>query len=1124
MVLKLLYIPPPAELIKLLRIMKITAILMLCALLQVSAKTYSQQITLQEKNARLDKVFDEINRQSGYEFVYTIKMLQAAKPVDIDVKNASIDEVLSICFQDQPFSFTIIEKTVVIKPKTASITTPETASPQVEIHGRVTNEQGQPIENANVVIKRTKKGTTTNANGEFTLKDIRADDEITISFVGYEAKTIKKAGTNDHLTLTLKEATDELDKAVVQAYGKTSQRYATGNIATVTAAEIEKQPVMNPLLALQGRVAGLVVTPVDGYASGRIKVEIRGRNSINSNFISDPLYVIDGVPLTVLEINGSIYNTGSFGFDQLSLSPAGGQSPFFSINPADIESVEVLKDADATAIYGSRGANGVILITTKKGNAGKTKFDVSAYEGISAVTNHWEMLNTQQYLEMRREAFKNDNIIPTEGNAPDLLVWDTTKFTDWQKYLWGNLGKNTDVQAGLSGGDARTTFRVGASYHRQNSILTASGADQRGGASFDLTHKALNQRLSISFTGIYSLAQTDQISVPSAVILPPDAPPVYDKNGNLNYSQWNAQGGNQLPFGFPFANLLQPYSSRTNFLNSNLNLNYQIITGLSLRINFGYNNSHNDQTLFYPIASQNPVYNPTGRSYFGTNENTNLIVEPQLEYNGFIGKGKLNILVGGSAQNTKTDAFQVQGSGYTSDVLISSIAFAPSIRAVNLSAQYKYAAIFGRINYNWEDKYILNLNGRRDGSSRFGQGDQYGNFGSVGGAWIASEEKWLKRSLPSVFSFVKMRGSYGLTGSDNVGDYQYLSQWSSNSNYVPLLPYGGIPALTSLIQPNPNFHWQVTKKLEGALDLGFFKDRINLEAAYYRNRCNNQLVPFPTPEFTGFTSVTANSPANVQNSGWEFLLNAKVINEKNFTWTTNFNIGINKNTLIAYPNLAQSPYYNSLKIGQSLNEVYLLHYTGVNPQTGQYTYADWNHDGIININGGVAPGTGTDDRYVALNLSPKFTGGLGNNFSYKNWQLSAFFSFTKQMAGNAFNDGQIPGNISNQSVEVLNRWQKPGDIAAFARFTTNPQGSDFDYSNSDASYTDASFIRLTNLSISYNLPEHIAKEAGLQGCHLFLQGQNLFVITKYKGIDPETHNFGGMPLSKIFTGGISLNF
>ncbi len=476
------------------------------------------------------------------------------------------------------------------------------------------------------------------------------------------------------------------------------------------------------------------------------------------------------------------------------------------------------------------------------------------------------------------------------------------------------------------------------------------------------------------------------------------------------------------------------------------------------------------------------------------------------------------MLVGGSAQQTVTDGLYVQGSGYTSDALLYSISNAPSKNSSDNHGRYKYAALFGRINYNWQNKYILNLSARRDGSSKFGPDSRYGNFASAGVAWIFSEEKWLRNNL-SFISFGKLRASYGTTGSDGIDEYRYLSRWGSNGSFA----YDGIPSLAPTIHANPNYRWQVNKKFEAAIDFGFLRDRIIFNIAYYQNRCGNQLIDFPVPNFTGFPTVTANSPALVQNSGVEITANAVLVASKKFRWDINFNTAFYRNKLVAYPNLELSPFASTYVVGQPLNIVRLLHYTGVDPQTGLYTFEDKNKDGKISID---YSGLTEDDRFV-YNLVPKFIGGIGTNFSYQRLQVNLYFNIKKQIGVNAINRGDFPGRTLNQPVSILGKqWTKPGDIATLAKFTTQP--FDDTYTNfksfSDAGYTDASFIRLSNLAVSYSLQEKWIKKIGFSSCNVFFNTNNLFVITSYDGVDPETQNFGSLPPFKTLVWGLSFSF
>ncbi len=381
-----------------------------------------------------------------------------------------------------------------------------------------------------------------------------------------------------------------------------------------------------------------------------------------------------------------------------------------------------------------------------------------------------------------------------------------------------------------------------------------------------------------------------------------------------------------------------------------------------------------------------------------------------------MGRGRINASAGASFNQTKTEGMIVSGQGYTSDDLIGSVSNAPFKSAELNVGQARYGAVFGRLTYDLSNKYIVNFNFRRDGSSKFGPGRQFGNFGSVGAAWIFSEENFFKENIHFI-SFAKLNASYGTTGSDAVGDYKYMSRFSSQNTTV----YNGIQPLVPIQHNNPVYHWQVNRKLDATLSLGFIKDRITFNVTYYRNRCDNQLIDFPTPVFTGFTSVTANSPALVQNDGWEYSLHANIIKRDNFLWSANFNTSFNRNRLLAYPNLAQSPFAGVYVIGKSLNINKKLHYIGVDPETGLYTFEDRNKDGFISTD------PSRDDRYI-INLNPKFLGGLGMDFSYKNLQLNLSFSIKKQLGTSIMSQEVSVGAAQNYPTDfpIASAGRNPG--------------------------------------------------------------------------------------------------
>ena len=1117
---------------KTLLVMKLTSILLLGACLQLSARVHSQTVSFSGKNVPLETIFSAVEKQTGYVFFFDEAILKDARPVTIRAENYSLPLFLNAVLNGQPFRFSFQNKTIVISRISEPIHEPfpsgsdSTIRPSgPPLHGVVMDVNAMPLPGASVTIKETGKSVLTDANGGFNIPATARNGKLIVSYVGYTTRVVSLA-ENPQMYIQLTVAVDGLDETVVQAYGKTSQRLSVANMYQVSGEEIQKQPVMNPLLALNGKVPGMVVTPTSGYASAPVKVEIRGRNTLDPSLVSDPLYVIDGVPLTILELPGgslipSSYTNGSTGFVQSGFhSNTNGQSPLFSINPADIESITVLKDAAATAIYGSRGANGVILITTKKAKPGKTTLSMQVGQTVSGAPRQWKLLNTPQYLQMRREAMKNDGIALTAASAPDLLLWDTTRYTNWQNKTLG-VAKGTDVALGLSGGDRNTTFTLNAGYNKSQDLTTLKGGNQRITLASGIRHQSPDQKLVINFNLSYGYTNVNAITLATPSTIAPNAPTIFDAKGNLNYADWNTAGiGSQ----YPFASIFTPSVTSVNLAIGSLSLNYNLAKGLNLSVLGGYTNTQATNAWYNMIASLNPT-GPikTGYSTFGNNSGKNWNVDPQLNYTFYIGRGKLESLVGGSWQNTNASGITTLATGYTNDALIQTPNNAASTSTSGNAMQKKYVSIRGRINYSWENKYILEVDGNRDGSSFFGPGKQFGNFWSIGAGWIASEEEWFKRALPSWWSFLKFNGSYGIVGLDAGGAYKYLSQWTNPGSYA-YPAYNGITPITPILAYNPDYQWQETRKMNADLTLGFLKDRITLTATYYRNRCNNQLTSVPTPAFTGFTSIYGNSPANVQNEGWEGRIHATLLSSKKFTWALDFNIAANHNILLSYPNFQFSPYYTTNKIGKSLNTVYLYHYLGINPQTGLRSFADRNHDGLIApANNTIPPGIGNDDRYIALDPTPKYFGGITSTFTYKRYSLSLGFNYKKALGHLPYTGIAGPMGV-NVPVDAFNsHWQKPGDQAINPRFTTSVSNSSGYFITSDGSYTDVSFLRLNMLALSWSLPEKICQKAHLQGINFTVNMSNVFTITSYKGLDPEITTYGSMPQPRIIGGRISFN-
>jgi TonB-linked SusC/RagA family outer membrane protein len=1097
--------------------MKWTVFLILIAF-HVSAGAYTQVVTLHKKNAPLTEVFKDIRQQTGYDFFYELTWLEKAKPININVNNIPLTDALNLCFKDQPLTYTITGTTIVLKPRSTQLVD-YVASTGFDVHGVVFDDNSAPLQGVNVMVKGTDKITSTNTRGEFQVKNVQPTNVLVVSSVGYSRQEIAVNNKTD-LRIQLKVAIGTLDEIQFVAYGTTSKRLSTGNVASVKASDIEKQPVQNPLLALQGRVPGLFITQTSGLSGANLKINIQGQNSLRNG--SNPLYVIDGVP-----IDAQLPGTGLDGV--LSSTGAnfnGWGNPLNYINPSDIESIDILKDADATAIYGSRAANGAILITTKKGKAGVMKFDLNSQVGFGKMVRQLHMLDTRQYLNMRYEAFANDGIDWTSPSvsANDLKVWDTTRYTDWQDALLGGTAKYTNISASVSGGSNTSRYLVSGTYHKETTVFPFPDdfADKKGAVHFNLDANSADNKFKLQFSGNFmadknQLPQTDLTQI--GLLMEPNAPALLNEDGSINWAP-DANGNTTLGDANVMIRQYQKYVNKTYNLVSSLSMGYTIFPGLDLKSSFGFNYMQTNDFSPGPLIAVAPELRATTQrnAAFGDRNIKGWIIEPQATYSTTISKGKLELLIGSTFQDKKANSGYFFASGQGSDELMENIQAAVNVSAsVSANSKYKYSAFFGRANYNWRDKYLVNLNARRDGSTRFGANNRFHNFGSIGGAWIFSNEK-LIRDRVNFISFGKLRGSYGTTGNDQIGDYLFLSLYNL---YNASVPYQGITGLVPGGLSNPDLQWEETWKLQMGLDLGFWQDRLVVNATWVRNRSSNQLLQYALPYVAGFTGYTMNFPATIQNKNWELAVTGKIVQKRNFSWTSNANLTIPQNKLISFPGLANSTYANSLVIGEPIDMTRYYHYIGVAPGSGDYLFADKNGHPTPSPN----PAT---DLTIMISKFPKFYGGFQNNLTYKNLQLDFLFQLVKQPGYNdvAFwNGNRYPGMFirgnSNQAVTVLDRWRKSGDNASVARFRT---GEVPNIIASDRRFTDVFYARLKNLALSWGLPQKWIDKAHIRSVRFYLHGQNLLTITRYKGLDPETQSISSLPPLRVWTIGLQAGF
>ncbi|WDF45991.1 SusC/RagA family TonB-linked outer membrane protein [Chryseobacterium sp. KACC 21268] len=971
------------------------------------------------------------------------------------------------------------------------------------ISGTVTSSN-KPLSGVTISQQGSDQVTTTSENGTYTLQVSAENPILVFRHPDYSEERIK-ANNQKVINISLKENVKGIEEVILNAgYYKVKDKERTGSIAKVSAKDIENQPVNNVLSALQGRMPGVSITQNSSVPGGGFDVQIRGRNSLRSFTTTGydgnkPLYVVDGVPLP--QIND--FSTGM----SANILPYSETNPLNSINPDEIESLEVLKDADATAIYGSKGANGVILITTKKGKRDRTEFNLRTSYGLGEMTNLPKMMDLEEYTAMRKHAFANDRVA-VPSNAYDINgVWSPTKYTDWQKYFVGNTAEYSDVQIGVSGGSGNTQFSITGGHNEETTIFPGSYRYTRNNLGVNLSHSSADRRFQIAFNGTAALQKnilppTDFNAVYAT--LAPNAPDLYSANHAINWEN--------NTFTNPMGPATQTYSVRTKSLNANVTSSYVIGGGFSVNLNSGYSNYNTNDQKIFPKTTYNPSSNIGSSNSSlrkGQKLNQSWILEPQLNYEKKWRKNQFSALVGASLQEQKSDNLVIVGTNFPSDEMLTNIGAAAVVTTPNAyESLYRYQAVYARFNYGYNKRYFLNLTGRRDGSSRFGSERRYANFGAVGAAWIFSEENLFKGW--SWLSFGKLRTSYGVAGNDQIGDYQYYDTYQSTGG-----SYGGSSGLLPQRLYNKNFGWEQTRKFEAALEVGLFKQRLNLNVGYYHNISSNQLVGIPMPATVGFSSIQANLDATVRNRGLEVSLQSVNIQSDHWKWTTSLNFTLPENKLMEFPNLERSTYANKFEIGKATTLVKLYQYTGIDPVTGLYTFLDANQDGIINA----------ADRVVSKEIKEYWYGGLQNSIQYKNWSFDLLLQFVSQSQSNMYTQYSSIGSMSNRPAIFNDYWTPENPDAQFqkpsAGYNTAATAAGTFFINSDATVSDSFTLRVKNATLSYNIS---TTDKARSKAKIFMSGQNLFVFSNYKGSSPEFLLPGYSGPLRVLSFGVSLTY
>jgi TonB-linked SusC/RagA family outer membrane protein len=995
------------------------------------------------------------------------------------------------------------------------------------VSGTVTGAaEGRTIPGVTIMEKGTVNGTVTDSKGYYSLKINNNAKTLVFSFMGM--KTVEIAvKDSDVINAQLEDEKINLEEVVVIGYGAVKKSDLTGSVASIRAEDLKRIPVNSLDQGLQGKVSGVQVTQLSSQPGGAMSVRIRGGNSIMAG--NEPLYVIDGVLIE----------------SQVDMSWIGSpsQNGLSSINPNDIESMEILKDASATSIYGARGANGVVLITTKRGKAGKDNLNFETYFGVQKKAKDVEVMNASQFAELYDEAGYNADpefYVPLYPN-PDSLG----EGTDWQSEIY-RMAPMQNYQLNFSGSNEKTTYAMSAGYYNQKGIIEGSDF-KRYSFRLNLDRK-VSEKVSVGSNLSYNqtIANTVPTDTPggffpgvvnTALIFNP-ALPVYDAEGQYTLTDPNADAWLDNPVAVTQA---VDAIDKVNRLLGNVFLEYSIIKDLKFRTSLGADIYHSVQDMYTPRYVYSGSFND-GQARFATTDFENYIFENTLTYNKIFNKiHKVNALAGFTYQNNSSRTFIEIATGFPNDIL-GYYGIQDATNFPTIYSSFSESAVvswLGRVNYNLKDKYLVTLTGRVDGSSKFGANNRYAFFPSGAFAWRLSEEDFLKDV--DQISNLKLRVSYGVSGNDRIANYAFIRTISSSIYY-----FNNSFAASGYAPNNPgndNLKWETTSQADIGLDISFVNDRIGLTVDYYNKNTSDLLYYSNLPWITGYNSYLENI-GKLRNRGIEFALNT-VNTIQNFKWNTTANISFNKNEITDLN--GTELYINNdtykLKIGnwaviregEEMGSFYGLRSDGIwqtaeaaeaetyGAQPGDFKYIDTNNDGVINA----------EDREIIGQALPDFTWGLSNNFSYKNFTLDIFIqgSHGNQLLNSNRFELESGNGLSNASINLLDRWtpENPSDL--YPRANRNASYLQM----SDRYLEDGSYIRVKTITLAYDLPTKAVKFLKMEKVKLYATAQNFFTLTNYSGFDPEVgsfgmdntrmgYDFGSYPSVRTLIFGASINF
>lgn len=1099
----------------------------------------AQKVTLQFRQVKLAKVFEAITQQTGLTVAYSRPIVNPDRVVSIEANKEELSNVLAQLLKGMNVAFEIGETKIYLKEKTVS-ETPQKGERLITISGIIVDEKGEMIIGASIAVQGTTLGTITNADGEYSLANVPENSQITISFIGYQSISLP-ANAKALGKIVMKEDNELLDEVVVVGYGTQSKARVTGSIASLKKEQIKDMPVTSFEQAIAGQMPGVQVMQQSGTPGSGSSIKVRGASSITAG--TNPLIVIDGFPMTTS-------NTATL------------------LNPEDIESIEVLKDASSAAIYGSRGANGVIVVTTKKGKEGKTNINAKAYFGVQKVSHKIEMMDAYEYANFMTTARNNYWVDlnpgvnkPTDDNntrvkkarIPDYIVpylnGETGLInTDWQDEIFQTAAMQ-QYDISVSGGNQKLSHYTSASFVSQDGIIKNSGF-QRFSARSNI-QAVINKRVTFDLSLAPSYSKTRQISEKNhkqdgLVLLTTIANPAaraYDEDGSIMYGNQielgNAWGTSVIESPLAIAKSIKDNLHQFRMIG-NANISVNILEGLNFKTHFGMEYSNQREDYFRPsyLGNYNTQAPTQATGKYWNAQTTNWVNENTLNYKKDFGKHHFDVLLGLSAQKQNYLVASMEAANYPNDNVTTLNAGIVNTGTTTESV-WTLLSYFGRINYFFQNKYLLNFSIRWDGSSRFGKNNKYGCFPAVSLGWRVKEENWLKNV--DMLSDLKLRVSYGKTGNFQINDYGSYSLLQANNYILNGVLVNGLAPATS---PNPNISWEKTDQWNAGFDIAFFSNQLSFSADFYHSVTDGLLLDVPVPAASGFTSSLQNI-GKLQNRGFELSLKGD-FDFSGFKWAPAFNFSLNRNEVKGLgPNQEQIIDGNHITmIGEPIGNFYGYRILGVyksqedldkyphlnTAKIGTYIYED------ISGPNGVPDGEITDaDRTILGNYNPDYTIGFFNSFSYKNFDLSFMIQCVQGLeifnsARSFLLNGEGWGNGAKDLYK--NYFSETNPNGKYAR--PSVATADKLYEKSSYMVEDGSFIRFNNITLGYNFSKTFIAKVGLKGLRVYVTAQNPFTITKYSGYNPEVStnsnaltpgiDYGAYPTNKSIAFGLNVNF